>query len=188
MVPGKTGVIRYGDVDRTQHQRDMADLDDAANNIPPQEPAAESLHSGADVFAGLLSHARVDLSVADYTLGALDFATPVLSTPLRVQDYSVEGLEFGAPAICRGYVIWGEVGHPGLIPDDAGGRMIAATTDWLVARRITNLRRISQTDRVALKTYIRGLAKNEGVTASYATLHRRIVQPAVQNAKLRVTP
>jgi hypothetical protein len=140
---------------------------------------------------------HVELSATGYSLGALDFVTPVLSQEhkLSAPDYIVEGpFEFCVPAwrygICR--ITWVDAGsdvdlggRPLKIPKDAEARMIAAVESWLTERRITDLKHVSLADRATLKKYVRALAKN--VPASDSTLHRRIVKPAVQNVAVRAT-
>lgn|SRR5262245_15138856 len=131
------------------------------------------------------------LAVADYSLGPLDFATPALGQvhALTAVSYSLGPLAFDVPVWRQGYwrthIVWGKPGHPPCIPVDAEKRMIAATEIWLTERQITNIRRMSQADRAALKGYVRGLAKNEGVQASDLTLHRQIIKAAFRNITAR---
>jgi hypothetical protein len=123
----------------------------------------------------------------------------IVKHELVAKDFSLEEpLEFARPPLTQKHklkvkksyatkpsTVSPKVGRHPKIPADVEERMIAAVTDWFTERRITNLRRISQVDRAALKKHVRELAKKEGVTVSYSTLHRRIIKRAVRNAASR---
>jgi len=112
----------------------------------------------------------------------------IVKHELVAKDFSLEEpLEFARPPLTQKHklkvkksyatkpsTVSPKVGRHPKIPADVEERMIAAVTDW-----------ISQVDRAALKKHVRELAKKEGVTVSYSTLHRRIIKRAVRNAASR---
>jgi hypothetical protein len=148
---------------------------------PEASPTVE--HSGADIDASLLAGSTcVELSAADYVLGALDFAAPVLTTPvtpLYAQDYLLEPLEFG-PAWRPGRITVGlrPTGHPPDILDNVKANMIAALVPQLsvlqAARPWTPLLRKDS----AVLDFARKLAEDSGIETSDDTLRTQIIRPA----------
>jgi len=172
----------------------MDDAQNTANDAPPRDPSAESQHSGADIFAGLLAaRGHVALSAANYSLGSLDFGAPAAHevTPLKVEkSYSLGPLEIGVPEWRWGeYVIhWHDagcdpVGRPSDIPADKAPELIAATRGYLTKRRITDLKRMTRADRAALYDFVRELVENEGIQTSDRILREQIIGPALQEKR-----
>src|SRR5262249_46544016 len=111
---------------------------------------------------------RVELTAADYSLGALDFAKPALVTPvtpLWVTNYSLGPLEFGAPAWRMGRIIvtWKPVGRPRDIPDEVAAKIIAALVIELSRLQTATPRiRLVQKD-ARVWDFVRKLAENAGI-------------------------
>ena len=169
-------------------ERDMADREDPANTILPREPPVKFEHSGADVFTGLFFRTRVDLCVADYTLGAPDFATPALTQNHRLLavTYLLGPLVFDAPAWRYRYqtVRWinagSALGRHRHIPNSLLADLIPKLVDWLVEKQATRrFKRLTREDPV-VKEYARELAAEAGIETSDGTLLQQIIRPAFQ--------
>jgi hypothetical protein len=133
------------------------------------------------------------LPAVNYSLGPPNFGAPALHevTPLKAANYSLAPLVFSVPAWRQGYrracIVWGKDGRPPRIPDGVKERMIAATEGWLTEKQITDIKRMGQADREALKRYVRGLAKEAGIQASNTILQRQIIRAAFRNIAARAT-
>lgn len=158
--------------------RDVDDADDA--------PCARDEPEAASPAEPVTVH---QFAVADYSLQSLDFAAPELNevVALKVENYTLAPLSFSVPAWrWAGYVLhWHDAGSkPGGrrpdIPVDKAPRLIAATRDYLIKHQITDLKRMSETDRTALYDFVRKLAANEGIQVSDRILREQIIGPALQ--------
>ena len=125
---------------------------------------------------------RVELSATNYSLGALDFATPTLCTPvtpLQVQNYSLGPLAFG-PSWRPGRIVvsLNPIGRPPDILDAAKPGMIEALvaqlSPWQAAKPS---KRLVQDDK-RVKDFVLALAENAGIDTSWDTLKTQIVRPA----------
>jgi hypothetical protein len=137
------------------------------------------------------------LAAGNYSVGALDFAAPALSTPvtpLCAQAYELGALDFGTPIAERGRrfeakVVWGPVGgRPRKIPDALKPGWIAAVE----AHAVEDLAKRSTTDSGALfqtsttiVNFAQGLAKDAGVMVSDCVLIRQVIKPAIKRAKTK---
>jgi hypothetical protein len=156
----------------------------------PPAPA-EVAHSGADVLATLLTAPppqHVTLAVKDYTLGALDFATPKLTspiTPLQVQSYTLAPLEFG-PAWRPGRItvsLHPVMGRPRDISPDAQERMITDLVARLIQLRIERPSRELRRSSEVVMDCAQELARNEKINTSPSTLRDRVIRPAFDRWK-----
>jgi len=141
--------------------------------------------SGAPQTSKLVVH---ELAAADYTLGALDFDTPTLSTPitpLSVQGYVLISPVFDAPTVLRGRIIWGNVGRSSKIPNDLKLKWIAAVEQFVIEKQATTCITIFQTTPAVLN-FARGLADAAGITVSDTVLIRQVIRPAFKNIKLKI--
>jgi hypothetical protein len=120
------------------------------------------------------------LEAVNYSLGPLDLAAPALVVPFQVQNYSLGPLEFG-PAWRPGRITVSVVpiGRPLDISVDKAPGLIAATRSFLIKRQITDLKRMTQADRMALYDFVRDLAKNEGIQTSDRILREQVIGPAL---------
>jgi hypothetical protein len=160
---------------------DAQDRDDAQAKDAPQE----SKSATKPVTKPVTVHA---FEVANYSLGALDFATPAVheATLLKMESYSLGPLFFSTPIWRWGeYILhWHDAGddsggRPPDIPADEAPGLIAATRDFLAKRRITDLKRMTKPDREGLYTFVRKLAENKGIRATDRTLREQIIGPAL---------
>jgi hypothetical protein len=168
----------------------MTGSEDAANSAPTQEPQ----HSGAAGLVAAHSRTCVELSAADYSLGPLDFGTPVLTRNhvLSAANYLLGPLEFSAPAWRYGYwrIRWIDagsdvaLGRPRDIANSAAPDLIAKMERWLIEKQATTFRRLTREDR-AVTDYARKLAAEAGIETSDQTLLRQIIRPAFQNVESR---
>jgi len=130
-----------------------------------------------------------DCAAANYSLEPLDFGAPAVHelTPLKVANYSLGPLAFDVPTWRWGeYVLhWHDAGcdpagrRPD-IPVDKEPGLIAATRGYLTKRQITDLKRMTQADRMALYDFVHKLAENEGIQTSDRILREQIIGPALQ--------
>jgi hypothetical protein len=164
-------------VTRVRHEYDM---DDESKFPQPEQIASVTAPSKP-----LVVHALA--VVPEYVLGALDFATPAVTspvTPLQVQSYSLGSLGFSAPAwgigigCTRVTVDWDQGGRPEHIPDDVKAEMIPMVVAELSRLQVaTPWKRLVQGDS-AVKDFVRKLADEANIDTSDYTLKTQILRPA----------
>jgi hypothetical protein len=143
--------------------------------------------SGANVLATLLMGPppqHLTLAAKDYTLGALDFATPKLTSPvhslLQAQNYSLGPLEFG-PAWRPGRItvsLHSVMGRPRDISADVQERMITDLMARLTQMRIERPSRELRRNSKVVMDCAQELARNEKIDTSPSTLRDRVIRPA----------
>jgi hypothetical protein len=169
----------------------LGNMDDESKPSQPEQIASVTAPSAPPVVH--------ELSVApEYALGALDFATPVLTspvTPLYVPPaYVLGSLDFSAPMALRGrriqaQVAWGSVGgRPRKIPDPLKPGLIATVEAYVVEelakRSATDSSALFQTS-TTIVNFAQGLAKDAGVMVSDTVLIRQVIKPAINSAKAK---
>src|SRR5262245_35712867 len=164
--------------------RHMADQDTAPLDALTPGAATEVEHSGADVFAGLVTTPkRVELVAAGYSLSAPVFATPVLTTPvtpLQVTGYSLGAPELDVPVLRTTHVrlVWEQDGRPPDIPNDKKPKLIAALAAQLTSLQMAAPWKTLTHKDPAVVECVRKLAQDAGVDTSDYTLRTQIVSPA----------
>ena len=132
-----------------------------------------------------------ELSAAPgYTLGALDFAKPTLTspvTPLQAQGYTLAPLTFSAPGWGIGIgcprVSVDLGGRPPDISADAKERMIAALVIRLTQMQTERPSRTLYRNSKVVMDCVEELARKEKITVSNRTLREQIVNPAFERWK-----